>query len=101
VLAVDPNHAGGCQGLGDALRRQGRAVEGVRLARRAAKLTDYQNADVLLSLAEAYADAGRFGDADAAAAKALDAAKTGEPNQADLIRARREDFRARAWQAAH
>jgi tetratricopeptide (TPR) repeat protein len=100
VVAIDPNHAGGCQGLGDALRRQGRAAEGVRFARRAAKLTHEENADVLLSLAEAYADAGRYGEADDAAVQALSAAKTGDPNQAALIRARREEFRARAGQAA-
>jgi tetratricopeptide (TPR) repeat protein len=100
VRAIDPTHAGGCQGLGEALRRQGRAEEGVRYARWAARLTDYRNADVLLTLAETYADAGRFGDADEAAAQALAAAQRGDPNQAALIRARREEFRARARQKA-
>jgi tetratricopeptide (TPR) repeat protein len=96
VLAIDPNHAGGCQALADALRRLAKPDQAVHFARRAARLTDYQNADVLLTLAETYADAGRLADADDAAAKALDAAHATAPELVPLIRSRRHGFRERA-----
>jgi tetratricopeptide (TPR) repeat protein len=95
VLAMDPRHAGACQGLSDALRRQGQPAEAVRFARRAARLTRFQNPDVLLTLAYAYADAGRIAEADDTAAKALDAAQTGDPKLAAQIRDYRAEIRAK------
>src|SRR5262249_38000448 len=53
ALTIDPKHVGACQGLSHALRLQGQAAEAVRYGRRAARLTQDQNADVLLTLAEA------------------------------------------------
>jgi tetratricopeptide (TPR) repeat protein len=98
VLSIDPNHAGGCQGLAHALGKQGQPAEAVRFARRAARLTGFQNPDVLLTLAGTYADAGRPADADAAAIQALDAAKASSPDVASQIRPRVEEIRARARQ---
>jgi spermidine synthase len=68
----------------------------VRFARRAARLTQNQNADVLVSLAEAYADAGRYGEADAAFEDAIALVERAGGDWAGQIRARREATRARA-----
>jgi tetratricopeptide (TPR) repeat protein len=99
VLAVDPSHVGGCQGLAQALRQQGQTEEALHFARRAARLTHFENADVLVSLAEAYADAGRFAEADAAATRALDAAP--DAKAVLQIRLRLDEIRARAKQPPH
>jgi tetratricopeptide (TPR) repeat protein len=101
VLVIDPNHAGGCQALSHALRQEGRGSEALPFARRAARLTHYQNPDVLLTLAETYADVGRFADAEDIAAQALAAAKTKSPNLVPQIRGRLEEFRLRAGQPSN
>src|SRR5262249_6928805 len=80
--------AGSCQGLGHSLRRQGRPAEALPYARRAARLTEFQNADVLVSLADAYADAGRPAEARDAAAKALEAARQRAPQLVPQIHRR-------------
>jgi tetratricopeptide (TPR) repeat protein len=94
VLVIDPKHAGACQGLGDVLRKQGQPAEAVRYARRAAQLTGSENPDVLVTLAEAYADAGRFREASDTLAKALDAARVTNPKMVPQIRQRIEETRA-------
>src|SRR5262249_1420339 len=99
VLTMDPNHAGGCHSLSHALRHQGQPAEALRFALRAARLTQFQNPDVLLTLGESYADAGRFADADNTAAQALDAAQKSNPKLVPQIRLRREELRMRAKQA--
>ncbi len=96
VLAIDPKHAGGSQGLGHALRQQGKTAEALRYARHAARLTDFRNPDILLTLADVYADAGRPADAEETAAKALDAAQASDPKLVPQIRERVEEIRARA-----
>lgn len=98
-LTIDPNHGGICQALSDALRHQGQAAEAVRFGRRAARLTRFQNPDVLVTLAEAYAAAGRFADADATATRALTVARTGNPELVPHIRRSLEGFRARGQSA--
>jgi len=70
LYRLNPNHAGGCQGFSHALRRQKEYAEAVRYARRAALLTESRNADILLTLCDAYADAGRRADAIDAAGQA-------------------------------
>ena len=65
-------------------------------ARRAAKLSEYQNPDILTSLADAYADAGRLPEAVDAAEKALDAAQKNDPKLLAQIRSHLEELRARA-----
>lgn len=96
VLVIDPKHAGGCQGLSHALRQQGRVSEALRLARRAAQLTRFQNPDILLTLAETYADAGRFADAENIAAQALAVTQTTDPKRVPQVRWRLEAIRERA-----
>lgn len=95
ATVADPNHAGAYQGLSHALRRTGQAAEAVRAARRAAKLTDFANADVLLTLADAYAAADRTDEAEQAANKALDAAAAAAPGLVPEVRRRLEELRAR------
>jgi tetratricopeptide (TPR) repeat protein len=98
ALEVGPNHAGALQGIAHVLRAQGRAAEAVRPAWRAARLTDFHEPDVLVTLAEAYADAGRSAEAAAAATKALeaaDAAGDGRPRLGFDVRQRLEQLRAR------
>jgi tetratricopeptide (TPR) repeat protein len=93
ALTIDPRHAGACQGLGHALREQGESAEALRYARRAARLTHDKNADVLLTLVEAYADMGRFDEASDTAARALAAAQTSDPKLVPQIRRRLEELR--------
>ncbi|HZT79261.1 MAG TPA: tetratricopeptide repeat protein, partial [Gemmataceae bacterium] len=100
AAAVDPNHAGAYQGLGTALGRQGRTDEAVRCARRAARLTRFQNPDVLITLAEAYAGAGRTADADRTASQALDAARAGNPELVPQIRQRLREVQSRSNRTA-
>jgi tetratricopeptide (TPR) repeat protein len=95
ALTVDPNHAGSCQGLSHALRRQGQSAEAVRFARRAARLTQFQNVDVLLTLADAYTDANRLDEAADAANQALQAAQAQAPAQVPQVRLRIEEIRKR------
>jgi tetratricopeptide (TPR) repeat protein len=89
VVAIDPHHAGGYQGLSHSLREQGQATDALRFARRAARLTDFRNADVLVTLAEAYSAASRSAEAAVAARKALDAADATPENALDRDTRRR------------
>jgi tetratricopeptide (TPR) repeat protein len=88
VVTIDPRHAGGWQGLSVALRRRGRLEEALGAARRAVRLTHSENADILLSLVDACADAGRRADAAQAAEKALEAAQARSPELVPQIRVR-------------
>jgi tetratricopeptide (TPR) repeat protein len=91
ATAIDPNHVGGWQHLAEMLRRQGKAEDAIAPAARAVKLTRSDNADVLMTLAEVYASAGRHDEAIDFATKALAAAG---PDQLDAIRARFNAVRA-------
>ena len=67
----------------------------VRLAERACKLTAYQEAGLLDTLAVAYAEAGRFSEALATAETAIGiATRTGEKSLAEEIQARLPLYRA-------
>jgi tetratricopeptide (TPR) repeat protein len=98
VLLIDPNHGGGCQGLAEALRQQGQPTEAVRYAWRAARLTGFQDPEALVTLADAYSDAGRFPEAAAAATKAIesDRSATGGYRLAFDTQRRLEEICARA-----
>ena len=56
-------------------KRSGSAIDPVALAQEICRLTDHGNPQLLDSLAAAYAAAGRYGDAQAAAQQALDQAQ--------------------------
>jgi tetratricopeptide (TPR) repeat protein len=96
VTTIDPNHAGGYQGLAHALRKLGQAGEALPFARRAARLTRFQDADVLMTLAGVYTDAGRLAEAEETLARALTAAQASNPQLVPQIHAGLEDLRARA-----
>lgn len=95
-LEIDPKRADSCWSLSLVLRKQGRLREAVRLARRAARLTDYRELEVLVTLAETCAEAGNTQEAGDAAAKALDAAQTRSTQLAPHTRQRLEELRVRA-----
>src|SRR5262249_6841956 len=96
AVAVEPRNADACLALYHALQRQGKIDEALDFAVRTAKLTGYQNADVLLSLPDAYAAALRFDDADGAIAQALAAARRNKPDMLPMIHGRGEEIRLRA-----
>jgi tetratricopeptide (TPR) repeat protein len=96
ALAVDPEHAGAHQGLSHALREQGKPTDAVAHARRAVRLTEEKNADVLVSLGSAYADARRFPEAELAFEKALDAARQDSPQLVPQINEQLAAVRRRA-----
>lgn len=75
AIAIDPQHAGAYHGLSHAVRG-GDPPAAARYALRAARLTRWAEADVLVTLADAYAAAGRPAHAAAAADKALEAGLT-------------------------
>jgi tetratricopeptide (TPR) repeat protein len=91
AMRVEPLHAGAAQGLSHALREQGQTKPAIQFARRAARLTQFENPDVLATLAEAYAAGGRSPEAAAAAVKAL-AIESTQPLSADARR-RMEELR--------
>jgi tetratricopeptide (TPR) repeat protein len=95
TITIDPRHAGGFQGLSHALREQGQTADAVRYARRAARLTGFEQPDVLVTLAEAYAAAGRPAEAAMAAGRALDldAGQRGGSQFGPAQRRRLEDLR--------
>ncbi len=93
LYRLNPNHAGGCQGMSHALRRQKEYAEAVRYARRAAQLTDRRHADILLSLCDAYDDAGRRADAVEAAEQAVNVAD--DPAFAAQLRERLAELKSR------
>lgn len=101
VLSIDPNHIDSCVKLNEVLRRQGETQEALRFAQHAAQLTKFQEPDVMLVLAETYAEVGRWPDADAAAEQALQAAQKGDAQRVPQIRLRIQGIRARAGGAPH
>jgi tetratricopeptide (TPR) repeat protein len=98
ALAIDPVHAGAAHGLAHVLRQQRKPAEAVRYAWRAAKATDFQDPDVLVTLADAYSESGRALEAAAAAIKAMeiDDARAGQTRLPFDVRLRLQDMRTRA-----
>lgn len=75
ILAVDLTDSGANRGLSEALRAQGQAKEAVKYGRRAVRWGDPRDAEILLTLGEAYAAAGRTTDARGTFQLALPAAE--------------------------
>ena len=96
TLALDPKHFGAYQGMSHALRGQGQNTEALKNAIKAAELTRFESADVLLSLADAYADAGKLPEAQNTASRALVAAQGGNQQLVAQIMAKIEEYRKRA-----
>jgi tetratricopeptide (TPR) repeat protein len=96
VLLINPKHAGACQGLSQALNKQGHLEEALSFALRAARLTRFQNADPLLTLIDAYAALGRWSEAEETATRALNTEEISSPHLLPQIRQRLEELRARS-----
>ncbi len=99
LLAIDPNHVEGNLGLNRALRVQGQSAEALPFAVRAADLSRDENLDVLLALAETYAEVGRFKDAEGIANKMLKVAVIRNPSLLPEIRRRLVEWRGRSAKA--
>jgi tetratricopeptide (TPR) repeat protein len=70
-------------------------AEAIRLAQHACELTQYKQAELLDTLAAAYASAGRFNEATATAEKAVNLAEAaGKKNTAEEIKKRLELYKA-------
>ena len=94
LLRLDPRHAGGCQAMAHVLRQLHRAEEALPYAQRAAQLTQSQNSDILLTLAEVYHDLKREADAAHTADLALTAASRSSQSLSPTVRGRLEELRA-------
>ena len=86
VLAIEPNHAHGCQGMSHALRQHGQFTEALPFALRAARLTQFKDPYVLVTLAEVYIDLHRHDDAKTILAKATPVAQASAPQLLPQIR---------------
>ena len=93
AIGIDPKNVSAIQGLAHSLRMQKQPAEAVRYARRAAQLTEHRHLDILITLAGAYGDAGRFDDALTAANEALAIAKTSNPQMELTIRTTIENYK--------
>ena len=99
ALDADPNHAGACQGLAHVLRQRGETAEALEYSQRAARLSRYQNSDILLTLADIYADAGQFAAAEKTAAQALESAQKQGSQSVETVRRHIAEIRAQAKRA--
>jgi tetratricopeptide (TPR) repeat protein len=94
LLRLDPRQAGGCQAMAHVLRQLQRADEALPYAQRAAQLTQSQNSDILLTLAEVYHDLHRDAEAARTAELALAAASRSQQSLSPVSRGRLEELRA-------
>jgi tetratricopeptide (TPR) repeat protein len=85
TLEINPTHVGANRALSEALRQQGQAKEAVRFARRAVHLSDWGDAEALLTLADAYADAQRGAEAQKTLEQALAVARRTNPQLVQAI----------------
>jgi tetratricopeptide (TPR) repeat protein len=92
ALKSDPAHGAANRGLSEALRHQGQTADALRFARRALRWSDPNDAEVLVTLGEAYAAAGRPREARTTLEQALTAALRGNSALAPAIRARLEEL---------
>jgi tetratricopeptide (TPR) repeat protein len=86
ALVLEPNHAQVCQGLSHALRRQGESKEALFMAQRSARLTRFEDAYILVTLAEAFIDLNHREDAKTTLAKASQIALANVPQLLPQIR---------------
>jgi len=95
VLTIEPRNVDGCHNLSLALRNHGQPNEAVRFAVRAVKLTQNQSAELLISLAETYFEAGRLTDASDAAEKAANLVQTTNAKPLPQLQMLQEKLRKR------
>ena len=99
ALEIDPQNAGACQGLSHVLRQLGRTEEALRFALLAARHTQFENTDILITLADSYAVANRPREAGKAATMALSTSHASKAPLAPEIRLRMELLKDRAQRA--
>ena len=93
AVTIDPKAANACLGLSQALLHVAKPDDALKYGLQAARLTNFEEPEALLNLAEAYAEAGKLPDAIRTAEQAL--AITRQPQLAIQIRTRLESFRNR------
>ncbi len=90
---IDPGHVGNCQGLAHALLHLQQPAEALPWARRAVGLTERRNLDMLLTLSDVYAAAGRPDDALETLATAQALALTSNPQLLPQLRHKADQLR--------
>jgi Flp pilus assembly protein TadD len=95
AAVIDPRHPGALQSLAHILLKQGKSADAVDFAKRAAKLTNYEDADVLLTLADVCLAAGQIPEAEEAARRVMPAAQKGDVRLLPTIRRRLDEIKSR------
>lgn len=88
ALSINPRHAGGSQGLSEALLRLRYLEEALLHARRAVHWTGARNAEMLITLADAYAAHNRPADVEQTLEQALIVAQGTQPALVPRLQAR-------------
>jgi tetratricopeptide (TPR) repeat protein len=94
-LEISPQHVGGHQGLAHALLAAGRPAEALPCARRAAELTQGQNLDVLITLADVAHAAQSGPEADDALRRAINLASRTKPELLPPLRQKQQQWQQR------
>ena len=98
ALKINPNHLEACQGMVAALRRLNKPEQAIPFAQQAAGLTENRNIDLLMTLAETFAEAGQFANAYDTATIALKVVESTQRSAGSLIRERMTYYLKRANQ---
>ena len=96
VVDIEPQNLDGYHNLSLALRNQMKSTEAIPFAVRASKLAKNQNPELLMILAEIYAEAGRPSDAIFAAEKAVGLARSSSSDTLGQLRKRQEKLHERS-----
>jgi len=95
ALTIDPRHADSAFHLSQVLRAQGELTEATEFARRAVRITERKQPEILLHLAECLAEGDQLDEARRIAADAIDVAQRNHPELVPRIRRRIGEFRDR------
>ena len=95
ALEIEPLHAGALEGVIIALRQQGKSQDAIAYALRAVELTQHGNPNVLMVLAETYAESNDLAHAKLAAEEAAKVARRVDPGLLPRIESRLASYQAR------
>lgn len=95
ALTIDPRHSQACLGLSQSLKHQGQIENSIAFARRAVKITERKQPEVLLNLAECYAENKQLKLARQTAEEALLIARQSGPDLISKIQSRLMEFQDR------
>jgi tetratricopeptide (TPR) repeat protein len=98
AITIDPRDSNAFLGLSQAHRRAANASESLKYGLRAARLTRLEKPEILLNLAEAYAEVGQWAKAITTAEQALAIVPPRQSSLAAQIRIRLDEFRTRRGQ---